>query len=405
MISELVVFTVVAGIIFLGFGGEIFFKRTGISYFLFLIFVGILLGPIFHVFPREPLIPVLGIFSSFTLIMVLFYSGMDMKIREVIRGSPRPLLQVAIYVVVSIFAIGVAGYVFLKWDLVQSLMFGAMIGGETTAAVVVPITRSLNLREKTVTFLTLESLVNSILSIVFFLAFLDLYKHGTTSWEVPVKSITESFLVGISVGLVLSISWLFVLKFLRGLKYTYVFTLGLLLATYVITQALNGSGLIAVLIFGLLLGNSKSVLLRLRQRFSISDMSEQFQNFQGEMSFLMETFFFVFLGLTFVIKPDTILYNLGIAGAFFGILLVIRYFATRISTKGSELEGDRQLIFMVCAMGIVPATLSIVALNEGLPLANTFLNLVVYVIILTNIVTTAGVLWASRRAKSGKPQA
>ncbi len=162
MINELVVFSVVAGIIFLGFGGEIFFKRTGISYFLFLIFVGILLGPVFHVFPREPLIPVLGIFSSFTLIMVLFYSGMDMRIREVITGSPRTLLQVTIYVVVSIFTIGMLGYLVLKWDLVQSLMFGSMIGGETTAAVVVPLTRSLSLREKTVTFLTLESLVKTI---------------------------------------------------------------------------------------------------------------------------------------------------------------------------------------------------------------------------------------------------
>lgn len=400
MIDELIVFSVIAGIIFLGFGGEIFFKRTGISYFLFLIFVGVLLGPVFHVFPREPLIPVLGIFSSFTLIMVLFYSGMDMRIREVIRGSPRTLLQVMIYVVVSIFAIGLFGHFVLNWDLIQSLLFGCMIGGETTAAVVVPLTRSLGLQEKTMTFLTLESLVNSILSIVFFVAFLDLYKHGTASWIVPIQSITESFLVGIVVGLALSISWLFVLRYLRGLKYMYVFTLGLLFATYSITQILNGSGLIAVLIFGLLLGNEKSVLARLRQKFTISDMSGQFKEFQSEMSFLMETFFFVFLGLTFVIVPNTILYNLAIASVFFAILLVIRYFATRVSTKGSELEKDKQIIFFICAMGIVPATLSIVGLNEGLPLANTFLNLVVYVIILTNIVTTAGVLFISRKAKN-----
>ena len=393
------VFSVIAGIIFLGFGGEIFFKRTGISYFLFLIFIGILLGPVFHVFPREPLIPVLGIFSSFTLIMVLFYSGMDMKIREVIRGSPRTLLQVVIYVLASIISIGFFGRYVLGWDLIQSLMFGCMIGGETTAAVVVPLTRSLNLQEKTVTFLTLESLVNSILSIVLFVAFLELYKHGTTSWIVPVQSIAENFLVGIATGLTLSIAWLFVLRYLRGLKYMYVFTLGLLFGTYSITQILNGSGLIAVLIFGLLLGNDRSVLMRLRQRFSISDMSEQFQKFQSEMSFLMETFFFVFLGLTFVIQPGKILGSLAVSLAFFAILLVVRYLATRVSTKGSELEKDRKLIFLICAMGIVPATLSIVGLNERLPLADTFVNLVVYVIILTNIVTTVGVLWISRRTK------
>ncbi len=400
MINELVVFSVIAGIIFLGFGGEIFFRRTGITYFLFLIFVGILLGPVFHILPREPLIPVLGIFSSFTLIMVLFYSGMDMKIREVIRSSPRTFLQVIIYVLTSIFSIGLFGHFVAGWDLVQALMFGCMIGGETTAAVVVPLTRSLNLHQKTITFLTLESLVNSILSIVFFVAFLDLYKHNTTSWIVPVQSIVENFLVGIFVGFVLSISWLFVLRYLQNVKYTYVFTLGLLFATYSITQILNGSGLIAVLIFGLFLGNEKSVLMRLGQKFTLSVMSEQFNKFQSELSFLMETFFFVFLGLTFIIEPKTILSNLAIASIFFAILLTIRYAATKVSTRGSELAKDTKIIFLICAMGIVPATLSIVALNEGLPLANTFLSLVVYVIILTNIITTVGVLWISRRAKN-----
>lgn len=381
----------------MGFGGEIFFKRTKISYYLFLIFVGIILGPVFHVFPREPLIPILGIFSSFTLIMILFYSGMGMKIKEVIKGSGRTLVQVIMYVVLSIFAIGLFGHFVLKWDLVQSLIFSSMIGGETTAAVVIPLTRNLNLHEKTITFLTLESLINSIFSIVMFTAFLGLYKHGATSWVTPLYVIGENFVIGIGVGIGLSIVWLFVLRYLRDFKYTYVFTLGLLFATYSITQVLQGSGLIAVLIFGLLLGNEKSVLPFLRQKFNISDTREQFNKFQGEMSFLMETFFFVFLGLTFFINPDAILYNLGLASVFLAILLFFRYLATKISTHRSELEKDRKLIFIICAQGIVPATLSIVALNAGLPLANTFLSLTVYVIILTNIVTTAGTIWMTKK--------
>ncbi|MHB8602574.1 MAG: cation:proton antiporter domain-containing protein [Nitrosotalea sp.] len=117
MINELIVFSAAAGIIFFGFAGEIFFKKTGISYYLFLIAIGIVLGPVFNVFPREPLIPVLGLFASFTLIMILFYSGMDIKIKEVIKGSPRTVVQVTIYVVSSIFLIGISLHFILKWDL------------------------------------------------------------------------------------------------------------------------------------------------------------------------------------------------------------------------------------------------------------------------------------------------
>jgi len=401
MINEITVFVAIAVIIVLGFGGEIFFKKTGISYYLFLIFVGIMLGPIFHVFPRDSMIPVLGIFSSFTLIMILFYSGMDMKIREVIKGSSRTLVQVVIYVISSIFAIGIFGHLIFKWDLVQSLIFGSMIGGETTAAVVIPLARSLKLQEKTVTFLTLESLVNSILSIVMFAAFLNLYKTGTASWIIPLETIGLNFFVGIVLGLVLSILWLFVLKFLQNFKYTYVFTLGLLFVTYSVTQILGGSGLIAVLIFGLLIGNERSVFSFFHKKLTIGEMREHFNKFQSEMSFLMETFFFVFLGLTFLINPEEIFSNIILSLVFLGILLLFRYIATKISTRNSELSKDKKIIFVICAQGIVPATLSIVALNEGIPLANTFLNLTVYVIILTNIVTTIGTLWMTKRS-SGK---
>ncbi len=322
-----------------------------------------------------------------------------MKIKEVILGSGRTLAQVTIYVILSIFTIGLFAHFVLKWELVQSLIFGSMIGGETTAAVVVPLTRTLKLQEKTITFLTLESLLNSILSIVMFTAFLDLYKHGTTNWTIPLETIGENFVIGIAVGIGLSIVWLFVLRYLRDFKYTYVFTLGLLFTTYSITQVLQGSGLIAVLIFGLLIGNEKSVLPLLRQKFTISDTREQFNKFQSEMSFLMETFFFVFLGLTFLINPDKIIYDLALGLIFLAILLFIRFFATRISTRGSEIGKDKSLIFLICAQGIVPATLSIVALNEGLPLANTFLSLTVYVIILTNIVTTVGTIWVVKKIK------
>lgn len=401
MVNELLLFSVVAGIIFFGFGGEIFFKRTGISYYLFLILIGVTLGPVLGVFPRQPLIAVLGIFSSFTLIMILFYSGMDMRIREVIRESPRTIVQVTVYVVSSIFIIGISMHFILRWDLIQSLIFGSMVGGETASVVVIPLSRSLKLGQNTITFLTLESILNSIYSIVFFAAFVDLYKTGTTSLAVPLVSIGMNFAVGILLGVVFSIVWMFVLRFFHGFKYTYVLTLGLLLTTYVATEALHGSGLIAVLIFGLFLGSSRAILSRLRQRFDVADLKDQFHKFQGEMSFLMETFFFVFLGLVFVIKPSEILSNLALGVLVLGILLLFRFIATRLSTKNSILRADRNAIFLICAQGVVPATLSVAALGLGIPLANSFVSLAVYVIILTNIVTTVGTIIISRRVRNG----
>lgn len=397
MINEIIIFSVAAGIIFLGFGGEIFFKKTGISYYLFLILIGVILGPIFNVFPREPLIPVLGLFANFTLIMILFYSGMDMRIREVIKGSPRTIVQVTIYVVSSIFLIGISLHFIFQWDIVQSLIFGAMVGGETASVVVIPLSRSLKLGQNTITFLTLESILNSIYSIVFYEAFVSLYKTGTNNWTIPFITIGTSFSIGIMVGIGLSLAWMFVLKSVRNYKYTYVLSLGLLFTTYAITELLHGSGLVAVLIFGLFLGSSKVILSRIKQRFDLVEMNIQFYKFQAEISFLMETFFFVFLGLVFVIIPSKIFSNFMLGFVILGILMLFRFIATKASTRKSELSKDQLAIFLICAQGVVPATLSIAALNDGIPLANTFVSLVVYVIILTNIVTTIGSILITRK--------
>ncbi|MDE1843543.1 MAG: hypothetical protein KGH95_07845, partial [Thaumarchaeota archaeon] len=113
-----------------------------------------------------------------------------------------------------------------------------------------------------------------------------------------------------------------------------------------------------------------------------------------------ETFFFVFLGLVFVIVPGTILTNVVLGLVILGILLLVRYIATKASTQKSELKKDQLAIVMICAQGVVPATLSISALNDGIPLASTFVSLAVYVIILTNIVTTVGSIFIARKNKS-----
>ncbi len=60
MMDSSLVFAVVAGIIVIGFAGEFFFKKTGIPIFIFLILIGIILGPILNLFPRASLISVLA---------------------------------------------------------------------------------------------------------------------------------------------------------------------------------------------------------------------------------------------------------------------------------------------------------------------------------------------------------
>jgi cell volume regulation protein A len=401
MADTSLVFATVAGIICLGFLGEVLFKRTGLPSFLFLISVGILLGPVFQIFSGDQLRPILGLFAELTLVMILFYSGLDMKLRSLIDGGGRTMLLVLSYVALATIAIGLFGYLVMGWGFLQSFILGAIIGGQTNTPVVVPLAKSLKLPEPAVTLLTLESVMNSIVGIIVFLALIQVYTSGTSSLTSSLSGVAASFSIGIVPAAVMSGAWILLLARVKDQKYTYVLTLGLLLATYSITTTLGGSGELGVFVFGLMFGNYK-ILNSLRNgQLNMDPLIERLSGFQDEISFLLNTLFFVFLGLTFSLSPSSLVSNLAVASAVAALLLGSRVVTVYGSTARSELGKSRPEIILLSAQGVTQATLAIIALDVGIPLGNLFLSIVAYVIIITNVVTTVGSVWIRRKKSHG----
>jgi potassium/hydrogen antiporter len=393
------VFAIVAVIIIIGFAGEFIFRKTGVPIFIFLILMGIILGPVLNLFPRDDLLSTLTPFAQLTLLMVLFYGGLGLKAKSLVECGGRAFIQVVIYVVSSTLIIGSIGFFFLKWDILLSFIFATMISGETTAALIVPLSRSMKLSEPTVTFLTLESAMNSIFSIVLFFAFVGIYTTGQSNWVTAFSGIASQLSVGIVLGAVLGFAWVYILYRFQKQKFTYVLSIALVLISYSLTTELGGNGILAVLVFGILLGNHQLINRFLKKQLNMTTLQTQLEGFQEEISFLLRTLFFVFLGLTFVINASKISANLSVAIIFLLVLLAIRIIATRVSTYKSDLQKERQIIVLMCAQGLTPATLATLAVSFQLPHSDTFLNIVTYIIIFTNIVTTVGSVLNMRKQR------
>ncbi len=377
-------------IIFLGYIGEQIFRKTHIPSFLFLVFTGFILGPVLGVIQKSSLIPLLGVLAEVTLIMVIFHGGMDLKARTLLKDGWRPFVQVAIYVGLSVILVTLVAHFFLHFDLVISLIFASIVGGETTTVVIIPLARQLDIKDKTVMFLTFEAALNSIVLVVLFLTFVGLYQSGSTNIYTTVDSLISSFSIGIFIGLVLSIIWIYLLNYLKKQDYTYVLTLGLLFLTYGITDKAGGSGYLAVIIFGIIFGNHKFISELFKKRIKMDKLEKEIFNFQGEITFILKTFFFVFLGLILSLSFSSLYFGLEAGAALLLILLFSRFIASSISTYKSDMVKDKKSILISLAQGLTPATLAILALEYGIPQANTFLILVTYVIIFTNIITTVG---------------
>lgn len=244
--------------------------------------------------------------------------------------------------------------------------------------------------------------MNSIFSIVLFFALVGVYSTGTGDLFASLSRIAANFSVGIVLGVIFGGGGVVALNRFQARKYTYVLTIGVIFLTYSVTEELGGSGELAVLIFGLILGNYYILNSLLKTPLDMDLLRKQLGTFQDEISFLMETLFFVFLGLTFSISAGQIVHNLLTGAAIVGILLSVRYVATSASTFHSELNKEKRAIILMCAQGLVPATLAILALDLQIPLADSFLKLVTYVIILTNVVTAGGSIVSLRGRKDGR---
>ena len=396
------VFAVVAGIIVIGFAGEFFFKKTGIPIFIFLILTGLLLGPVLNLFPRQSLIAVLSPFAELTLVILLFRSGLSLKSTVVLANGGRALVQAAICVALSAVLIGAAGVFIMKWGTLLSFIFASTIAGETTAALLIPLSRWIKISEEASSFLTMEATMNSILLVVLFFAFVEVYTSPSISFVAALSGIASQFSVGIVVGGILSLAWIYLLYRFQKQKFTYVLTLGLILITYSLTTELGGNGVLAVLVFGIVFGNYYLVNKLLRRQMNLDSIQIQLGAFQEEISFLLTTLLFVFLGVTFVIIPSNIPANLSIAVVILLLLLVCRFVATKVSTFKSKLANERREILLMCAQGLTPATLVILAVSLQLPFADIFVNIVTYIIIFTNIIATAGAIINMRGKKTNR---
>lgn len=81
---------------------------------------------------------------------------MNLNLFKVLGESPKAMVLGALNVIVSMVLTALFTGTFLGWDLIYGLMLGAMIGG-TSSSIVISLVRKLDVSDRIVTLLSLES--------------------------------------------------------------------------------------------------------------------------------------------------------------------------------------------------------------------------------------------------------
>ncbi|MDR2292534.1 MAG: cation:proton antiporter [Prevotellaceae bacterium] len=372
-------------LIFLSHIFNALFKRTKIPSVIFLICIGIFIGPMIMNWADPTFLGNFGnVFTAVTFIVILFDSGTELNIYDIKKSIGRAT-ALTVMCFIKTLVISTAVIFFLTdLDIMSCIFIGSVTGG-TSVAIVIPIVKQLKLREKPKTILSLESTFSSVLSLIISLAIFENMQSGEMSIVKIVINMAVSFIAASIFGAVLGIAWaIFQHRVLKDAKNMMFASFALAFIIYGVCDQMNLNGGTAVLVYGITLGNinyfSGNKILR---KFTLGEkliLNENHRTFFSEIGFVLQTYFFVYIGIS--LKFSDI--NLFMVSVIVSILIFTgRQFMTKFIISKRTPEFEREIISIMAPKGLVAAVMASLPLQYGLANGDKIQGIVYYVVFIS----------------------
>ncbi|MFY7671020.1 cation:proton antiporter [Tenacibaculum sp. MEBiC06402] len=352
-----------AGIIILGILAQWVAWKFKIPAILPLILIGLLVGPIAAEYLSdngskwiEPiwngekgLFPGEGLFYfvSLAISIILFEGGLTLKKSEINNVGPVITKLVTLGSVVTFFLAGIfAHYIFnLGWEL--SLLFSSLII-VTGPTVISPILRNIPLKKDVAAVLKWEGiLIDPIGALVAVLVFEFISVGGEGGFtQTALIEFFKIILFGSSLGFVFAKALIFFInrKFVPHYLLNVV-SLSMVLLVFVLSDILaHESGLLAVVVMGMVIANSKLKSF------------DELLYFKESLTVLLISILFILLAANMDMEQLILIYNWKTALLFALVVFVVRPLGVFLSTHNSTLKLNEKLfISWVGPRGIVAA--------------------------------------------------
>lgn len=380
--SAHVVLLAAAVTIFFGVIGEMFFKKTGIPDVAFLMALGVIIGPVLGIIRPEVIIQIVPYFAAIALIIIMFDGGLNLDLKHMIRTAHYAILLALAGFIVSVFIVTMLAHFGLGWEWLDSILLGSIVGG-SSSVIVFGLVRNLHISESAKNMLSFESAITDILSTIIAFIMFGAILAGTLDVVELGQAVGHNITVGILLGLIVGIPWLYISTKFANASHGYMLTLGVLFFLFFVANTLGESGALTALVFGIMLGNKDRIsrLLRFKMPNIVRDDS-----MHNQLTFLVRAFFFVFVGLLASFGDWRL--------AVFGIAASIIIYIARVAIARSILfkfsNLDRKVTSVMIPRGLAAAVLATLPLTYGLPHAEEYPQIAFFVILATVMITTIG---------------
>ena len=381
------IFGLPAALLVLAYGANRLSKLTRVPDIIVLLLIGVTLGPILHWVDPKSFEGAISILGTLALMLILFEGGLELRLRQALRYFPAGLLLTILSFGLSLALIALMGRALLHLEWADCLLLGAALGC-TSGTIVIPVLQQINTPDPVKITLTVESSLGEVIAVLMVGSLLNMGGGGRSLIGGVATDFTHHIVVSLLVGVVIGAAWSRLWPMLAGLPYTNILNLGVVLGVYSIGDYAKGSGLLAVLIFGVTLANLPRTPHMTRQ-------GARLLAFHAEVSFLVRSFFFVLLGVVAeFVSRAYIIPILGILAA----LLLARFLAVQGSrwVVRDVDRRDTELLFWMLPRGLVTAVLALEIVNDRGAIFSFLPAMAFTVVMVTNLFIVWGSVKAAR---------
>lgn len=310
--------------------------------------------------------------GMFALVVILFEGGLQTEwrnVRPVIKGAA-VLATLGVVLTTAVLAVAIHYVLGLGW--IESFLLGSIVGS-TDAAAVFSVMSGQNIKPKMSATLEMESGSNDPMAMFLTVAFIQ----WLTLDDFAFGNLIISFFLQMGLGLLLGLlfgwltsQWMNKIKLDASGLYA-VLSIGFAMAIFSLTALVGGSGILAVYVAGIIIGNRE-----LNHSHSILRFHEGF-------AWLMQLVMFVILGL--LVFPSELanwdLISKGLILSFI-LMFIARPIAVFVGTIFFDYTFKEKLFLSWAGLrGAVPIVLATFPLLAGVENAYLYFNMVFFIVI------------------------
>ncbi|NMO95213.1 potassium/proton antiporter [Paenibacillus lemnae] len=348
-----------------------FSSRFGMPALVLFIAIGMILSRWIYYDDAE-ITQLVGIFA---LIVILFQGGMQTEFKE-IKPVLGPALSLAtLGVLLTTAVIGISASWIMGIPLEQGLLIGAIVGS-TDAAAVFSVLGGLNIKQKITATLEAESGSNDPMAVFLTVSLIEWIQRPEIGLLGMLLSFVREMGLGLVVGVLLGMLSVFIINRINfdssGLY--PVMALGFAIFTYGAAEVVQSSGLLAVYVMALVVGNAE-----LTYRKTILAFNHGF-------AWMMQIVMFVLLGL--LVFPNQ-LSDVAWQALVLSLLLIFvaRPVGVMVSLLFTKFVFKEKLLVAWAGLrGAVPIVLATYPILAGIEGGQMFFNVVFFVVLTSAVI-------------------